>query len=241
MARRAIGTLTHVTTTRSVAALTFDDGPHPDFTLRVLDLLERHRARATFFMLGEAARQHPELVTRVAKAGHAIGNHSWDHPSFSLIPGSERRRQIRACAQAIAPYGRRLFRPPFGEQNFGSHFDALWLRYDVVAWSLQVGDWWDADARRMGDLLITHTQPGSVVLLHDALRQHPCAERRPLLTREPYVDREPMLAALTMLLDHARGRLAFVTVPELLRQGQPHRSHWYRTTPPASRATAPRP
>jgi peptidoglycan/xylan/chitin deacetylase (PgdA/CDA1 family) len=61
-------------------------------------ILEKHQARATFFMLGEAAQRHPEIVREVAQAGHAIGNHSWDHPSFPLITRQEQLAQIRQCA-----------------------------------------------------------------------------------------------------------------------------------------------
>lgn len=99
-----IGTITHVSTRELLVALTFDDGPHPDYALRLLDILERHQAHATFFMLGEAAKRHPEIVTMVARQGHAIGNHSWDHPSFPLVNGRERRAQIRACGKAIEPW-----------------------------------------------------------------------------------------------------------------------------------------
>src|SRR6266849_2574451 len=103
VARNLIGTIAHVATRDAVAALTFDDGPHPEYTPRLLQILERHQARATFFMLGEKAHRYPELVQRVAQAGHAIGNHSWDHPVFPEISRRERRDQIRACAKAIDP------------------------------------------------------------------------------------------------------------------------------------------
>src|SRR3990172_5069992 len=102
--RRVLGTVTHVSTHASVVALTFDDGPHPEFTPRLLDILDKHQAQATFFMIGAAAQRYPDLVRRAAQAEHAIGNHSWDHPSFPLITGRERRAQMRACAQAITPY-----------------------------------------------------------------------------------------------------------------------------------------
>ena len=65
---------------------------------------------------------------RIAEAGHAIGNHTWDHPSFPLISGRERQRQLKACADAIAPYGLRLFRPPYGEQNLRSRLTAASAR-----------------------------------------------------------------------------------------------------------------
>ena len=82
------GTITGVTTRDPVAALTFDDGPHPEYTPLLLNILERYQARATFFMIGDAAQRHPDLVRQVAQGGHAIGNHSWDHPFFPSLSGS---------------------------------------------------------------------------------------------------------------------------------------------------------
>ena len=72
----AIGSIMSVETRHQMAALTFDDGPDPEFTPRLLDVLDKHRAQATFFMVGKAAQQYPEIVARVARSGHAIGNHS---------------------------------------------------------------------------------------------------------------------------------------------------------------------
>jgi peptidoglycan/xylan/chitin deacetylase (PgdA/CDA1 family) len=137
-----------------VAALTFDDGPDPQRTPRILDILERYRARATFFMVGEAVQWYPELVRQVAQTGHAIGNHFWDHPSFPLITGRERRAQLRACAKAIAPYGQRVFRPPYGHQSVASRLDALWLGYQVVTWNVLAYDWLDHDADWMANRLV---------------------------------------------------------------------------------------
>src|SRR5262247_3415195 len=148
-----LGTTTHVNTLDPVVALTFDDGPDPVYTPRLLDILEIHGAHATFFMTGEAAQRHPELVKRVAQGGHAIGNHSWNHPSFPLISGRERREQIRACAKATAPYGKRLFRPPYGEQNIASRFAPLLLGYQVIMFDVSTDDWCGADAVSIADQL----------------------------------------------------------------------------------------
>ncbi len=216
---RAAGTLTHVATEDCVAALTFDDGPDPVWTPRVLDVLQAHHARATFFMVGEMAEKHRNLVREVAQAGHAVGNHSWDHPSFPLIAGRERRAQLRDCARAIAPYGRPLFRPPYGDQNIGSRLDALWLQYEVVLWNLAAEDWLDRGAATMANQVVNALRPGSVILFHDGLVD---------ATEERYFDREPMLEAVRILLDRVGGTFRFVTIPELLRHGTPQRRNWVR-------------
>ena len=217
------GTITSVVTRDSVAALTFDDGPHPEYTPLLLDILERYGARATFFMVGEAAQRHPELVQQVAQAGHAVGNHSWDHPFFPSLPSEERQKQIRACEQALAPYGRRLFRPPYGAEN-------SWLtprcharlHYQVVAWNLDAEDWLERDPAWMAEVLARGIQPGSIVLLHDAI----CGREQPV----PQYNREPMIAALNLFLEGLGGRfqlchdpgVAPPRAPAILQLGNPN-------------------
>lgn len=217
----AVGTITNVSTSNPVAALTFDDGPDPVFTPLLLDVLKKHRTKATFFMVGKAAERHPDIVKEVAVAGHAIGNHSWDHPSFPLITGRERRTQIEACEKAIAPYGQRLFRPPYGDQNLLSRLEASWLGYQVIMYSLTAVDWLDHDAEWMKNQVISRIQNGSIILFHDSLFQY--RDNR-------YVDRGPMLNALDMLLTEVSGRFIFVTIPELISQGTPQRTYWVKTT-----------
>ena len=233
--RHFLGSITHVATVEPVVALTFDDGPHAEYTPRLLDILERHQARATFFMLGQSASQYPELLQRIAQAGHAIGNHSWDHASFPFITSRERREQIHACARAIAPYGQRLFRPPYGEQNLASRLDALWMRHKVILFNCEVGDWFKPEPHLMAEALVKKVTPGSIVCLHDAIRSHP--ELIPTLRYQPHADREAMLTAVDMFLTRVGSQLRFITVPDLLRCGRPQRQHWYRVTPLGPRSS----
>jgi peptidoglycan-N-acetylglucosamine deacetylase len=202
--------LTHVATRAAVAALTFDDGPHPHSTPAVLAVLEQYQAQATFFMLGERAQHYPDLVRQVARAGHAIGNHSWDHPQFALLSSRDQRWQMRACARALAPYGQRLFRPPFGQHNAVLRWNAWWLGYRTILWDLDARDWIDDDAHSIAARLLHHMQAGSIVLLHDGLC-HPTEER--------YAYRQPMHEALAMVLQRLGSRFRFVTIPELLKNG----------------------
>jgi peptidoglycan/xylan/chitin deacetylase (PgdA/CDA1 family) len=218
VAWRMRGAITQVATQDSVVALTFDDGPHPESTPRLLDVLEKHGAHATFFMVGEAAQRYPDLVRRVAQAGHAIGNHSWDHSAFPLILGKERRAQLRACEKAIAPYGQRLFRPPCGYQSVASHLDAVLLGYRVVTWNVIAYDWLDHDAGWMADRMVNEVKPGSIILLHDVLYH---------FSEERYADRGPMIKAVDMLLERFGARLRFITVPELFQYGRLQRSDWH--------------
>lgn len=222
-ANRILGTITHVSTHDSVAALTFDDGPNPEYTPRLLDILDKYQARATFFMVGEVAQRHRWLVKRVSQAGHAIGNHSWDHASFPLLTGRDRRAQIRACHKAIAPYGQRIFRPPYGDQTVGSYLDALWMGHKVVTWNVVAEDWLDHDSDWIADNLAGRVRPGSVILLHDALYD---------TIEERYTDRQPMFEAVKMLLERLGDQFRFVTIPELFRHGRPQRIYWYKKSDP---------
>jgi len=218
--RQAAGAITSVETSEPLVALTFDDGPDPTSTPAVLRLLDRFDAKATFFMVGAAAYRHPALVRRIAAAGHAIANHSWDHASFTSIPGRQRRTQIRWCQTAISPYGLRLFRPPYGRQNVASSLDARLLGFQVVAWSLSVSDWSEANASVMAERLVTRMRPGSIVLLHDSIFRAEPGE-------SIQYGRRPLIEAVEMFLEQEHGKYQFVTVPELMARGRPVVREWY--------------
>jgi peptidoglycan-N-acetylglucosamine deacetylase len=218
--RFLVRALVGVRTSRPVVALTFDDGPDPDETPAMLDVLEKHGARGTFFMLGEAAVAHPNLVARVAGAGHAIGNHTWDHPSLPRLEEQERREQITSCAKAIEPHGTNLFRPPYGHLDARSLRDVRRSGHRVVAWSGHVEDWLAQEPSRLAARLISRVRPGAILLLHDVIwdvRDLPSARREWV--------REGLDEALSRLAGHYE----FVTVPELLRRGAPRFKRWAKT------------
>jgi peptidoglycan/xylan/chitin deacetylase (PgdA/CDA1 family) len=207
---------THVVTDNPVASLTFDDGPHPEFTPRLLQILKRHGASATFFMIGEKAHRHPDIVRCVAEAGHAIGNHSWNHVSFPSLDGARRREQIRACANVIKPCGDRLFRPPYGHLNARSRLDIVLLGHKVVGWNIDARDWDRRDGGLIAQNLLARTQAGSIILLHDGTAD------------EANTDRAATLEAVQLFLQGIGNRLRFVTVPQLFQQGVPQRQEWYQ-------------
>jgi peptidoglycan/xylan/chitin deacetylase (PgdA/CDA1 family) len=213
--------LKEILTEDPVVALTFDDGPDPLYTPRLLDLLAAHRARATFFMIGARADRHPELVARVAAEGHVIGNHSWDHPSFPLISGEERREQVRACARAISPYDQQLFRPPYGHQDLASWLDISQMGYRAVAWKIDAGDWEERDGPSIAEAVMAKLQPGAIVLLHDGLFD---------AVDERFFPRDATISAVELLLNGLAG-FRFVTIPELLQYGTPRCKQWEYTEP----------
>lgn len=216
--------ITNVETKKPVVALTFDDGPHPVDTPRVLDVLEKHQAKATFFMVGEAAKKYPEIVRMVAQAGHAIGNHSWDHPYLPRVHSRfSRLRQMWACAKATAPYCQRLFRPPFGAHNDQVLLDARLLRYKVIMWNVSAQDWVPQNSEEIAQKMIDRLKPGNIFLLHDTI----CDSKFP----EKDYDREPMIQGLEKALAVLKSHLHFVTVPILLQAGKPV-SNWPIPTQP---------
>ena len=215
--RRILGTITSVITHESVVALTFDDGPHPSYTPHLLEILKQHKAHATFFMVGVAATRSRDIVRQVAEAGHAIGNHSWDHQSFPLLTRRKRWAQIRACQQATAPYGARLFRPPYGHQNTTSCLDAFLLGFQVVTWNIVAYDWLDHDPAWMMERIKKKIRPGSIILFHDRL--HDAIDKR-------YLPRDAALEAVNRLLTEVGNVYRFIIVPAMLQLGSPQKKYW---------------
>jgi peptidoglycan-N-acetylglucosamine deacetylase len=217
-ARQYFGVVRAVTSERPVLALTFDDGPHPEWTPEVLRILDKYRAKATFFMVGELAARHTDVVRAAAQAGHVVANHSWSHVSFPLMTARERYEQVRRCEEALSPYGARLFRPPYCHQTLASRWTARRAGYDVVTFNVHAEDWLPRPAEWMADKLVREARPGAIVILHDNLYRSvlPGAE----------TDRRPMLRALDGALERLADRFLFITVPSLLSQGPAVREAW---------------
>jgi peptidoglycan-N-acetylglucosamine deacetylase len=203
-------------------ALTFDDGPNPAITPKLLDLLDRHKAKATFFVIGRYVRECPELVQETAARGHLIGNHTEMHPNLFRLSRREIRIELRLCHDAISnTLGSppKWFRPPFGFRNPWVVPAARELCYRTLMWTLLPGDWKEKPL----DWLILRLQPiadhvkrnlangsnasaattGDVLCLHDGGH------------RELNADRSRTLAALEHWLPRWRDLdLEFVTIEE---------------------------
>lgn len=189
-------------------ALTFDDGPHPVHTRRVLDLLDARGVQATFFVIGAKVRQHPELTKEIVERGHSLGAHSYTHDRLFSMRGAARvRREITETLDAIeAATGARpdLFRPPIGHTSPAVARAVGALDVEVVGWSAAARDGTasatvDAVVRRLAPRL----RDGAIVAMHDA------PERG---------EREPAgVAALPRVLDLIEERnLRVVPLEELL-------------------------
>ncbi len=152
-------------------ALTFDDGPDPQRTPAVLDLLARQGVRATFFVVGARAEAHPELVRRMVAEGHVVGNHSYTHswrfPLRSLGRTMEELRRTGEVLHRITGRQPRLFRPPFGVTNPTIARAVRRLGLDPVGWSIRSLDTMGQSPERVAARILRRLHPGAVILLHD--------------------------------------------------------------------------
>ena len=152
-------------------ALTFDDGPDPKYTPKLLDLLKENGIRATFFVLGSKAEQHPELIRRMHEEGHLIGIHNYTHFSnWVMTPWRVKRRHVdrsAAIVEGITGVRPIYYRPPWGIINLFDY--GLRKDYKIVIWSLMPHDWNNSvGTELLKRRLLDEVQDGSVVLLHDS-------------------------------------------------------------------------
>ncbi|HEX8984156.1 MAG TPA: glycosyltransferase [Bryobacteraceae bacterium] len=172
-------------------ALTFDDGPDAVATPRILDLLKRHGAHATFFLVGQKAAAHRGLVTRILDEGHEIGNHSYSHPEFEALTCCEAMREIErteAVLKRVAGRRSRLFRPPKGKLSLGS-LAAAWRKgMTVVMWSVDLKDFRAQSSGEIAESLRQNPiQPGDIVLYHGI--SGPALEALPLVLAQALTGR----------------------------------------------------
>ena len=155
--------------TGNAIALTFDDGPEPGVTERILDTLQAHGLRATFFMIGEKVAASPELARRVAE-NHEIGHHTYTHRKLTELADAEVQQELdKTDAIFMEVLGRRAewFRPPFGalRQNQAARVLSRGMR--VALWSLDAEDWRGGPGAAVTERILTHIHPGAIVLCHE--------------------------------------------------------------------------
>jgi peptidoglycan/xylan/chitin deacetylase (PgdA/CDA1 family) len=190
-------------------AMTFDDGPSPETTPRLLDILKQRNIKATFFMIGQNAERNPTIVKRILAEGHEIGNHSWTHPQLSKLSDDRVTEEINKTQNAIkdaSGYTPVLIRPPYGaitarqkewiEKQFG---------LSVIIWSVDPFDWKRPGASVIEQRILAGARPGAIVLSHDIHKQT--------------VDAMP--ATLDALAEKG---FKFVTVSQLIAMNKPKSS-----------------
>ncbi|MGT2958034.1 deacetylase [Streptococcus bovimastitidis] len=150
-----------------MVALTFDDGPNPETTPRVLELLAKYGAKATFFMLGSKVVANQELVKKVHDNGNEIGNHSWDHPNLTKLAPEQIQNQVQSTNDAIAKAcGQKplYLRPPYGATNEVVKKAAA---MNQMLWTVDTRDWDNHNTQAMMANIKNQLQPGGVILMHD--------------------------------------------------------------------------
>ena len=161
-------------------ALTYDDGPNTAWTPALLELLDKHGVKATFFSIGGFARQQPELLREVAAAGHSIGNHTYHHVTMPLHTDETIRHELRQTTEAIEDAGvemarvngRRLMRPPYGRRRPGT-LRVLWEEgYVPILWSVTLWDWnKGVTTEKIMRKAEKQIKGGDVILLHDGCNE----------------------------------------------------------------------
>jgi peptidoglycan/xylan/chitin deacetylase (PgdA/CDA1 family) len=151
-------------------ALTYDDGPNDPHTPRLLDVLQKHGVKATFFMLGGMVQERPEIARAVASAGHEIGNHTYTHPNLIFCSRAQVEAQIRTCTEILTDTigaHSSLFRPPFGGRRPEVLAIARRLGLTPVMWNITSYDWNREAAPVIADRVSRRVRGGDVILMHD--------------------------------------------------------------------------
>ena len=195
-------------------ALTYDDGPNDPYTAQMMDVLDRHQVKATFFLIGRFVQQRPEIARALVEAGHVLGVHTWDHPNLIFASAAEVRRQLQQTQQAIfdaTGVTATLFRPPFGGRRPSTLRVARSCGLQTVMWNVTCYDWKAESA----DEIVKHAERqicgGSVILLHDG-EYHRIG-----------VDRSRSVAASDRILKRYRSEgYEFVTIPQMIEIGNQH-------------------
>lgn len=180
--------LTRLKTRKKIVALTFDDGPSPEVTPAILDTLCVYGVHATFFVLGDQAERHPELLRRIVAEGHALGIHGYQHRPLVLATAGEVRREIeqtRALIEKLAPDAPAVlcFRPPYGFKNIALPFLARSLGCRMTTWSLNSRDYQAQTPEEISRAVLSKLHPGAIVLLHDGAGNEKTALALPLILR----------------------------------------------------------
>lgn len=154
-----------------MVSFTFDDGPHPEYTPRILDILKKFNLKSTFFVVGESAKKYPDIVKRIKDEGSEVGNHTYSH---RMLPFQFKKSMVSEIKKTediifnITGEKPRYFRPPRGLRN---KFAVDFLQnegYTIVSWSISSRDWIISSAQKIEDRILKLTSPGSIILFHDA-------------------------------------------------------------------------
>lgn len=152
---------------QKMIALTFDDGPEPVNTPKLLKLLKKENVPATFFLVGQNVDKYPEVVRSIADYGQGIGNHTYNHQDLTTLNEEQTRDEIEATDQAVKKITGekpKYFRPPYGALNSSA---AAWINRPIIQWSVDSEDWQSKNQQLIIEKVISTAYDGSIILLHD--------------------------------------------------------------------------
>lgn len=213
-----------VKTDARAVALTFDDGPDPAFTPRILEVLDDYGVEATFFALGHNARQHSGLLRDVVAAGHEIGSHGWTHLNLAKASPEETEREIdygTGLVEENAEVPVRVFRPPYGRFNEAAIRLLAERPIDMFVWSVTRGALATIEPEDVAAHIKGEAGPGDIIDLHDGIGRgtfQPDRDFARQLTQRRSVEIE---ALPRILEDAAEAGLRFTTVSKLVAKARP--------------------
>lgn len=160
--------------TDKIVYLTFDDGPIPEATPGILDVLNMYGVKATFFVVGDNVLKYPDIYARVLKEGHRVGNHTMHHMKGIQFPKDVYLSDIDACEQVMANDQQptaKLFRPPYGRMTYGQKHALLKRGYEIILWDVLTHDYNPHySPEKMLDVVKRYTRKGSIINFHDSIK-----------------------------------------------------------------------
>lgn len=157
---------------KNQVSITFDDGPHPEFTSKILEYLKKYEAKATFFLIGKNAEKYPEIVHQIIDEGHSIGNHSYTHSKnfgfFSTPKIVSELQQTNFVLKKIIGKELKMFRPPFGVTNPNIKKALQKMDYNSIGWSKRSLDTISLSEEKILKRITTNLKSGDIILLHDS-------------------------------------------------------------------------
>lgn len=161
------GTVWEMDSNEKTLWLTFDDGPVPEVTPIVLELLKEYNAKATFFCVGNNVEKHPSVFEMIIKDGHSVGNHTFNHKNGWKTITKEYLEDVEKCDSRV---NSKLFRPPYGKLKL-SQLRRLKQKYTVVMWSVLSGDFdINQEKEKCLEIVINYARNGSIICFHDSLK-----------------------------------------------------------------------
>ena len=172
--------MVRLNTEERVVALTYDDGPNPPYTDRLLDVLAKHNVKATFFMIGNRIEKHPETVNRVIAEGHQIGNHTYSHPLLGFLPPRYVQGQIErtdALLRQLGIIGEIVFRAPMLTRFLPVAYVLAKSERTHISCNVWSWDWTTQNPDKITETVLKKTKPSSIIVLHDGKAENKNANR----------------------------------------------------------------